>query len=1050
MITHSPAVPMWMKRAMLTRKPQLVGTLAGFTVVVAANLFFSLLSADERLELQAYKQRVRWCNSVDASPSIVHVDIDDSSLERMGRWPWHRDRLADIIRILKELGAGYILVDLLLSEPEDIYLDDPGLLDHSGLGRDVHFVGSISERNKVYGDLELADAIRSAGNVILAVQLTTWSPNHPDGLADRILGRKQEGKSLAAGDVIRALRLKDTPEVRRFVRMECLRLRIRDDLLCDFTLAPADLAVRLAVAVADIDAVLAGVKRRVARELVDEFFAPGSIPKLIDVLASILGTNQHRRNADTKDIEDAYLNRRACYALHRKLPASDPDTLPLLHRVDEIVPPDHRFSEAAEDIGAVTFTHDADGSVLRVPLVIDYEGKSIEHFGFSAAAHILNLDVEHLRMPDHRTLVIPRRSGGGPLEIPIDGQGCLLIPWTRTGPDWRRGADFPHIPIAKIWELVDTRHRIEQNQVLSDYLLADVVAASKGEFRVLANGDAPGPAQPIRADHTYRRKVNTYLGLDHRLHLARLTGDRTPEELESTAGRSLALRAEIEQEQRLAVSAVRSACKEFEEIPRAQIEVDPSLKRDARRFHEALRLIENDITELENTNRDLAAVAEKLKQILSRHVTGKYVFIGYAATGQGDIVATPIDDETNGVMCHANILNAFLQNRFITRAPRWIEIGVCLLLGALISFVTATRGPHFALITTLGLILAYTLFNGFVLFLRWDLWLAFVPVVITMLLVWASVTLFRQLTAERDRRLFRRQLSQYTSPAIAAKIAESPEAAQAFKAVQTRDMTCFFSDLHGFTSITETEDAELVQQVLNIYFEHMSRAIWDHHGLINKFMGDGIMAFFNPSVDPLPDHARVACETALATLEQLERLKHDQADTPAGHIFGQLKMRVGLAAGPCKNGDMGSELKADYTVIGDVVNLAARLEPANKVFGTRIMVSGPVRDRVKDDYEFRYLAELQVKGKKQTVPAYEIVGRRGKPTEEVRDYIRRFEAGVELYKQRRWDDCIVHFTRILARRPDDLGAGRYIDACQELKTFPPDDAWNGALELKEK
>ncbi|MFQ5411626.1 MAG: adenylate/guanylate cyclase domain-containing protein, partial [Phycisphaerae bacterium] len=140
----------------------------------------------------------------------------------------------------------------------------------------------------------------------------------------------------------------------------------------------------------------------------------------------------------------------------------------------------------------------------------------------------------------------------------------------------------------------------------------------------------------------------------------------------------------------------------------------------------------------------------------------------------------------------------------------------------------------------------------------------------------------------------------------------------------------------------------------------------------------------------------------------------------------------------------------DYTVIGDVVNLAARLEPANKVFGTRIMVSGDVRDAARDAYTFRYLAELQVKGKKQTVPVYEIVCRKDELTDEARAYIERFEAGVELYKQRKWDACIVQFMRLLARKPDDPGAGRYIDACQTLKRFPPGDDWNGALELTEK
>jgi hypothetical protein len=200
----------------------------------------------------------------------------------------------------------------------------------------------------------------------------------------------------------------------------------------------------------------------------------------------------------------------------------------------------------------------------------------------------------------------------------------------------------------------------------------------------------------------------------------------------------------------------------------------------------------------------------------------------------------------------------------------------------------------------------------------------------------------------------------------------------------------------------------------------------------------------------LPDHPIVCCEASLLAFDELDRLKVERKHDSASPIFDRLSMRIGLASGLCKNGDFGSDIKADYTAMGDVVNLAARLEPANKVFGTRIMVAGPTRDAARERFEFRYLAELQVKGKAQTVPVYELVGRKGELTEEQRQYIERFEAGVALYKQRKWDECIVHFTRLLSRRFDDLGASRYIDACQELKAFAPEEDWAGALELKGK
>jgi adenylate cyclase len=505
----------------------------------------------------------------------------------------------------------------------------------------------------------------------------------------------------------------------------------------------------------------------------------------------------------------------------------------------------------------------------------------------------------------------------------------------------------------------------------------------------------------------------------------------------------------IDADQRRAAGTVTMFAEQVAGFSKEELEADDELRADVERIRGGLQALET-VNRLKNANaeieRDIAAGIKRLRSELD----GKYVFIGFAATATGDIVSTAIDPRTNGVMCHANVLNAFLQNRFITPASSFAEWPMCLLAGALVGWWTAVRSPRFALTATMLLIVGAIALIFHVMFRRFDTWYVATQFAIVPTACWAAVTLFRQLTAERDKRLFRAQLSQYTSPAIAARIAESPEAAEAFKKVQTRDMTCYFSDLAGFTSISEREDAEIVQHVLNVYLERMSATIWARRGLINKFMGDGVMALFNPSVDPLDDHSRVACEASLDTLEALDMLKREMADDPGASVFEQLSMRIGLAAGEVKNGDMGSELKADYTVIGDVVNLAARLEPANKVFGTNLLISGALRDRIGDDYDIRYLAELQVKGKDRTVPVYELIGRKGTMTDDERAYVERFEQGVALYRAQKWDECIVHFTRILARRPDDAGAARYIDACQELKAFPPGDDWNGALELKEK
>lgn len=1039
---------------MFKNRPQLSGTVVGLVVTIICTIYLLGFSGDHSLEYLAYNERVRRCNTLTADPSIVHVDIDDGALEKVGRWPWQRDRVADLIRTIHELGAANIMVDLLFTEPEQPFVDNPS----AGMGidaeMDVATVGKTSDRNRVYGDGELADAIRTAGNVILSSQLDVRSPVSPDPLAQCVAHHweKNEPANADVNSLIAACDLDNTATTRKTVLREILRQRIIALLKENYTLTEKDVAQKLNADLSLIAEVFAGAKQYAAQLKIESVFkskGDNSLPPLKTAVAETLGADQNRWTADLKDILNAYRIQRGLEEMARKAFRPLPDMRERFYRATTIVPVYYELSAPASGLAAVNFQSDDGGVVRRVPIVVECRGKVVPHMGLAAAAKIRDLDLDNISQPNAHTLLIPQRGTEFVFRLPLDGDGNLLIPWTRTGPRWRQGGDFEHVTATKVWSIVEARRNIRENETKISYLLADVIAASKNSVTVV-DSVGKGDGTKLLVENEYRKKVNEQLSLEDQAKIARLFGKESPEKIADLQRRAAEALAEIQSEQKNAISNVEMAYDEIKALSQAEIDADPELKNDASRFQKAYKLIHGDIAALERANEGLQFTVNKTKEELQPRIKGKYIFLGYAATASGDIVSTPIDHVTNGVICHANVLNAFLQNRFIRPAPRWAEITICMLLGTVVSLITSRKNPWAALTTTLSLNIAFVIVNTLVLFRQYDIWFDLVGITVTSFVAWAFVTLFRQLTAERDKRHFRKQLSQYTSPAIAAKIAESQEAAAAFKAVQTRDVTCFFSDLKGFTSITEREDAEVVQYVLNSYLERMCRVIWGHRGLINKFMGDGIMAFFNPSVDPLPDHTRVACDSALDAIGALDQLRTEKASGNGADIFKKLEMRVGIATGRCKNGDFGSELKADYTVIGDVVNLAARLEPANKVFGTSIMVSGPVRDHVRDHYEFRYLAELQVKGKAQTVPAYEMICRKGGLSDEQRNYVERFEAGVELYKNRRWDECIVHFTRMLSRRPDDLGASRYISACQEFKGFPPDDDWRGALELKEK
>lgn len=1058
--------------SMSRHRATVIGFLVGLaaTLLLAAHVFWvePRLSGRarlfERLEYQSFDFRINHCNTLGPASPLVHLDIDDNALARVGRWPWKRRDVADLIRVTTELGARSILIDLLFDEPEQVSISDPAYSGDADIEGPAEVVGELSDANRVFDDLELAEAIRASGRVILSVQGDVPPPGEQSvrrRVESLLRGGESDWQAIAR-------RMNATTAVgREIVRREVLRARAATELSRRFTLGDAELAAALGANVDEVREVIAGAKSRAAAARMRELFQRGQ-PTLAEAMAAILGDAKDSRTADRRDVVAAYREALGWEALRpAMIPLPDePSTAraaeevlknarlgSIPHRAGNLSPVYFLIGRAAADIGAVNFRGDSDGVVRRVPPLIRTESGLLRHLGVAGACRELGIAAVDLELSGDNELVFGASLDmDGRVAAPLDAGENLIIHWTNTARKWRQGEDFPHISAAKAWSIVDARRQVAANETTMAYILAEIVSAARGEATV-ETGSAGGESKPesIAGDATYRQKVNDQLKLAREAHLARLRGERPDAQIREMEQRAAALKAEIRAEQEQAISAVEAACAELESLTPEELAADAALKADYDKYMGARRLITGDLAQLKQANARLQESADTAQRELAPRLKDQIVLLGYAATAQGDIVSTPIDPVTNGVMCHAHVLNSLLQRRFVRTTGTAAGAAAFIVLGGLVSLITARLGPWRSLLATAGLLGAFGLFNALWLFQRRDVWFPLAGPIVAGGVAWAAVTLFRQLTAEKDRRMFARQLSTYTSPAIAAKIAESPAAMAAFKTVQTRDVTCLFSDLAGFTTISEQQDAEVVQLVLNTYLRRMSEVIWAQRGLINKFMGDGIMAFFNPSVDPMPEHPRVACETALLMLEALDALKGEHGTGAADGVFQQLDMRIGLATGLAKNGDLGSDLKADYTVIGDVVNLAARLEPANKVFGTKLMISGPTREVVKDAYEFRYLAELQVKGKKTTVPVHELIGRRGTLTEDQRAYIERFEAGVALYKAMKWDECIVHFTRMLARRPDDAGASRYIDACQEFKQFPPDEGeWRGALELKEK
>jgi len=259
-----------------------------------------------------------------------------------------------------------------------------------------------------------------------------------------------------------------------------------------------------------------------------------------------------------------------------------------------------------------------------------------------------------------------------------------------------------------------------------------------------------------------------------------------------------------------------------------------------------------------------------------------------------------------------------------------------------------------------------------------------------------------------------------------------------------KHLSVLFSDIRGFTTVSESLTPEELVHLLNEYLTAMTDIVFKYDGLLDKYMGDAIMAVYGAPLDQ-PDHAERACRTALDMMEQLKILqkKWESEGKPV------LNIGIGVNSGDMVVGNMGSEMRFDYTVMGDSVNLGSRLEGINKEYGTNIVISEFTYNEVKDRLICRELDSVRVKGKLLPVKIYELLGDR-KDEEKWGPLLRSFDEGLAAYKGQRWDEATGAFRNVLKIHLEDGPAGIYVIRCAALKANPPEGDWDGVFTMTKK
>jgi adenylate cyclase len=423
--------------------------------------------------------------------------------------------------------------------------------------------------------------------------------------------------------------------------------------------------------------------------------------------------------------------------------------------------------------------------------------------------------------------------------------------------------------------------------------------------------------------------------------------------------------------------------------------------------------------------------------------TNKIVLVGATAVGIYDLRVTPFSSTFPGVEIHATVIDNILHGSFLTHSSltRFFDICAIIFFGLIVGLLMPRLRPISGMITAFLLIAAFVAVNFFIFF-RFNIWLNLVYPFMTMATIYLGITIYHYFKEEREKKKIRGAFQYYLTASVINEMLKDP--AKLKLGGDKKDLTVLFSDIRGFTTISEKLTPEALVALLNEYLTAMTNLVFEYDGLLDKYMGDAIMAVFGAPLDQ-PDHARRACLTALAMMRELRRLQKKWKDEgrPAFDIG------IGVNSGDMVVGNMGSEMRFDYTVMGDMVNLGSRLEGTNKEYGTNIILSEFTYEKVKNSMCCRELDGVRVKGKIKPVKIYELLGEK-KDESNFKDLTDAFAKGLAFYRGGKWDEAIAAFQSVLTIRPGDFVSTMYVDRCKNLKKHPPTEPWDGVFVMTKK
>jgi adenylate cyclase len=418
----------------------------------------------------------------------------------------------------------------------------------------------------------------------------------------------------------------------------------------------------------------------------------------------------------------------------------------------------------------------------------------------------------------------------------------------------------------------------------------------------------------------------------------------------------------------------------------------------------------------------------------------KIVIVGATATALGDIKVTPFDPLYPGVEIQATIIDNVLHNNLLSK-PDWIlpfEWVYLLFFGIFLTFVYPRMKPIMGALTCALVAGGQFGFSQWV-FVNKGLWVTDVFPFFENILIFFSLTIYGYLTEKKERHFIESTFGKYMSPKVIDKLLEDPTGLKL--GGEEKELTAFFTDLGGFTTLSEKLSAEELVNLLNEYFSEMTEILLKHEGTLDKYDGDAIKAFFGAPVY-FEDHAKRACWGAIEMQEKLAILQKKRPE---------LNMRIGINTGMMVVGNIGSKIRMNYGMNGDSVNLAARLEGANKEYGTLTLISESTYEQARDFIEAREIDYVRVIGRTKPVRIYELLGKKEFVDSPVLKILPLYNEGLKFYKESKWEEAIGCFEKALENYPEDGPSSTLLKRCQLFqKDSQMEKNWDGVYSISSK